>query len=75
MLNKILLLLFLIIYSCNSVGPNYNRYQTHSQEVIYRGKTIHKEDLRVKKTMSKTRRKCKPKKYYIKNKKLKTYIK
>lgn len=74
MLNKYIFLL-VILYSCNSIGPNYNRYQTHSQEVIHREKTIHKEDLRVKKTMSKTRMKCKPKKYYIKNKKLKTYIK
>ena len=54
MLNKLLLFSF-ILYSCSSVGPNYNQGGSHNDDMAMRSKIIFKEDLRVKNKMIKTR--------------------
>ena len=54
MLNKLLLFSF-ILYSCSSVGPNYNQGGSHNVDMSMRNKIVFKEDLRVKNNMIKTR--------------------
>jgi hypothetical protein len=54
MLNKLLLFSF-ILYSCSSVGPNYNQGGSHNADMLMRNKIVFKEDLRIKNKMIKTR--------------------
>ena len=54
MLNKLLLFSF-ILYSCSSIGPNYNQGGNHNDDMAMRNKIVFKEDLRVKNKMIKTR--------------------
>jgi hypothetical protein len=68
-------LLILLLYSCASVGPNYNQGGSHNDDMAMRSKIVFKEDLRVKNKMVSTRSSAsihKAKK--IRNKKLKKYI-
>lgn len=70
-------LLILLLYSCASVGPNYNQGGSHNDDMAMRNKIVFKEDLRVKNKMVNARtsaRKSIHKAKKIRNKKLKKYI-
>ena len=43
--------LILLLYSCASVGPNYNQGGSHNDDMAMRSKIVFKEDLRVKNKM------------------------
>jgi hypothetical protein len=65
------------LYSCASVGPNYNQGGSHNDDMAMRSKIVFKEDLRVKNKMVNARtsaRKSIHKAKKIRNKKLKKYI-
>jgi hypothetical protein len=69
--------LILLLYSCASVGPNYNQGGSHNDDMAMRNKIVFKEDLRVKNKMVNARssaRKSIHKTKKIRNKKLKKYI-
>jgi hypothetical protein len=69
--------LILLLYSCASVGPNYNQGGSHNDDMAMRNKIVFKEDLRVKNKMVSARtsaRKSIHKAKKIRNKKLKKYI-
>ena len=69
--------LILLLYSCASVGPNYNQGGSHNDDMAMRNKIVFKEDLRVKNKMVSARtsaRKSIHKTKKIRNKKLKKYI-
>lgn len=69
--------LILLLYSCASVGPNYNQGRSHNDDMAMRNKIVFKEDLRVKNKMVNARssaRKSIHKTKKIRNKKLKKYI-
>lgn len=69
--------LILLLYSCASVGPNYNQGGSHNDDMAMRSKIVFKEDLRVKNKMVNARtsaRKSIHKAKKIRNKKLKKYI-
>jgi hypothetical protein len=69
--------LILLLYSCASVGPNYNQGGSHNDDMAMRNKIVFKEDLRVKNKMVNARssaRKSIHKAKKIRNKKLKKYI-
>jgi hypothetical protein len=69
--------LILLLYSCASVGPNYNQGGSHNDDMAMRSKIVFKEDLRVKNKMVNTRssaRKSIHNAKKIRNKKLKKYI-
>ena len=70
-------LLILLLYSCASVGPNYNQGGSHNDDMAMRSKIVFKEDLRVKNKMVSARSSAKKsihKSKKIRNKKLKKYI-
>lgn len=69
--------LILLLYSCASVGPNYNQGGSHNDDMAMRNKIVLKEDLRVKNKMVSARSSAKKnihKTKKIRNKKLKKYI-
>ena len=69
--------LILLLYSCASVGPNYNQGGSHNDDMAMRSKIVFKEDLRVKNKMVNARtsaRKSIHTAKKIRNKKLKKYI-
>jgi len=70
-------LLILLLYSCASVGPNYNQGGSHNDDMAMRSKIVFKEDLRVKKQMNKARtsaRRSIHKSKKFKNKKLRSIV-
>lgn len=69
--------LILLLYSCASVGPNYNQGGSHNDDMAMRNKIVFKEDLRIKNKMVSARSSAKKnihKTKKIRNKKLKKYI-
>lgn len=69
--------LILLLYSCASVGPNYNQGGSHNDDMAMRNKIVFKEDLRVKNKMVNARSSAKKsihKTKKIRNKKLRKYI-
>lgn len=48
-------LVIFLLFSCSSVGPNYNQGRSHDESMSMRHKIIVKEDARVKKQMNKAR--------------------
>ena len=48
-------LVIFLLFSCSSVGPNYNQGRSHDESMKMRHKIIKKEDARVKKQMKKAR--------------------
>lgn len=49
------LVVIFLLFSCSSVGPNYNQGRSHDESMSMRHKIIVKEDARVKKQMKKSR--------------------
>jgi len=72
----ICLCLFLLV-TCKSHinGPNYNQGKTHNQSKMNRTKIVHKEDIRMKKAMNKSRKIARPKNRFKRVKHNKKFVK
>ena len=54
------IIIILIIFSCGSSikGPNYNQGKSHNQDKFYRSQVVSMEDLRMKNSMIRARKKA-----------------